>query len=97
MALNTADVTNRHPDYALLAGRLMVASLHRRTPKSFSRFVLTTHEGTHDICFSDSGPIDTPDPSDHPHVFHADFVSAVENNADAIDSLIRHSRDFEMT
>ncbi|TFK85005.1 ribonucleotide reductase large chain subunit [Polyporus arcularius HHB13444] len=46
VALAAANLTTHHPDYAVLGGRLEVASLHRRTGKSFSDFVLSFPEGT---------------------------------------------------
>ncbi|KAI0349446.1 putative ribonucleoside-diphosphate reductase large chain [Trametes cingulata] len=39
MALAAADLTSYHPDYAVLAGRLEVAELHRSTQKSFVDYV----------------------------------------------------------
>ena len=40
LAMETAaSMTAKHPDYALLAGRLAVSALHKETPEKFSRCV----------------------------------------------------------
>jgi ribonucleoside-diphosphate reductase alpha chain len=36
-AETAAALTPTHPDYSILASRICVTSLHKRTPKSFSR------------------------------------------------------------
>ena len=45
-ALSAANMTTLHPDYSILAARLELVSLHKRTPKSFSAFVAKTKAGT---------------------------------------------------
>ncbi|KAI0361335.1 Rrm1 protein [Trametes cingulata] len=76
-ALAASNLTGIHPDHARLAGRLEIAALHRRTQKSFSRFVIGLDK-------------------DCPGLLAKEFVNVVQQHSDALDSAIRHSRDYDL-
>jgi ribonucleoside-diphosphate reductase alpha chain len=76
-----AALTTKHPDYATLAARIAITSLHKETKKSFSETVKDLFEY-----------ID-PKTRKHSPIVSEDFYKIVTKNADDLDSAIVHSRD----
>jgi ribonucleotide reductase alpha subunit len=82
LAMETAAaLTTRHPDYATLAARIAITSLHKETKKSFSETVKDLYEY-----------IDPKTRKESPIVSKG-FYENVMKNSDDIDSAIVHSRD----
>ena len=82
LAMETAaSLTTKHPDYATLAARLAITSLHKETKKSFSETVNDLHKY-----------ID-PNTKRHSPIVSKSFLDTVIKNADELDSAIVHSRD----
>lgn len=82
LAMETAaSLTTKHPDYAILAARIAITSLHKETKKSFS-------ETVHDLY----NYID-PKTKKHSPVVSKKFHEVVMKFADELDSAIVHSRD----
>lgn len=82
LAMETAaSLTTKHPDYATLAARIAITSLHKETKKSFSETVKDLWEY-----------IDPKTKKRSPVVSEA-FYNLVKKNADELDSAIVHSRD----
>ena len=82
LAMETAAaLTTKHPDYATLAARIAITSLHKETKKSFSETVKDLFEY-----------ID-PKTRKHSPIVSEDFYKIVTKNADDLDSAIVHSRD----
>jgi ribonucleotide reductase alpha subunit len=82
LAMETAAaLTTRHPDYATLAARIAITSLHKETKKSFSETVKDLYNY-----------ID-PNTRKHSPVVSEVFYKLVMKNADELDSSIVHSRD----
>ena len=82
LAMETAAaLTTRHPDYATLAARISITSLHKETKKSFTETVKDLYDY-----------ID-PRTRKHSPIVSKDFYNIVIKNSDQIDSAIVHSRD----
>ena len=82
LAMETAaSLTVKHPDYATLAARIAITSLHKETKKSFSDTVKDLHNY-----------VDPKTKKASPIVSES-FYKLVMKNADQIDSAIVHSRD----
>jgi ribonucleoside-diphosphate reductase alpha chain len=82
LAMETsAALTTRHPDYAILAARIAITSLHKETKKSFSETVKDLYNYT---------DLNT---RKHSPVVSQSFYNTVMKNADELDSVIVHSRD----
>lgn len=82
LAMETAAaLTTRHPDYATLAARIAITSLHKETKKSFTDTVKDLYNYI--------------DPRTHKHspIVSEGFYKIVMANSDEIDSAIVHSRD----
>jgi ribonucleoside-diphosphate reductase subunit M1 len=79
-AETAATMTTKHPDYTILAARIVVANLHKETKKVFSEVMSDLyHMKTHDR--------PTPMISE----FHFDII---QKNADRLNSAIVYDRDF---
>jgi ribonucleotide reductase alpha subunit len=76
-----AALTTKHPDYATLAARIAITSLHKETKKSFSETVKDLYEYV------------DPKTKKHSPIVSKDFYNTVVENADELDSAIVHSRD----
>lgn len=82
LAMETsAGLTTKHPDYAVLASRIAITSLHKDTKKSFSETVSDLY-----------GYVD-PNTRKHSPVVSENFHKIVKENSDVLDSAIVHSRD----
>ena len=69
--------------YGHLASRITTSNLHKRTTNSFSSAMATLYQ------FKDVNGIHKPIIADHIHKF-------IENNAEKLDSMIVHSRDYDI-
>ena len=81
-AETAASLTPTHPDYSILAARICVTSLHKRTPKSFSQVIKQLYEY-----------VDPKTGLDAPMIAD-DVYEIIMNNAKEIDSQIIHERDL---
>ena len=82
LAMETAAaLTTKHPDYATLAARIAITSLHKETKKSFSETVKDLYEYV------------DPKTRKHSPIVSENFFKIVTKNADELDSAIVHSRD----
>lgn len=81
-AETAASLTPTHPDYSILAARICVTSLHKRTPKSFSQVIKQLY-----------GYVDPKTGLDAPMIAD-DVYEIIMNNAKEIDSQIIHERDL---
>ncbi len=82
-AETAAALTAAHPDYAVLAARIAISNLHKETKKSFSETMRDLH-----------GYID-PATSSPAALIANDVMEVIEAHAEALDSAIIYSRDFE--
>ncbi len=82
LAMETAaSLTVKHPDYATLAARIAITSLHKETKKSFSETVKDLYNYV------------DPKTRKHSPVVSKSFFDLVKNYSDELDSAIVHSRD----
>lgn len=81
-AEQAASMTVSHPDYALLASRIVVSNLHKQTKKSFSETMTDLHDY-----------ID-PKTGEKAPLLADDVYQIVMDNAERIDSHIIYDRDF---
>lgn len=77
-----ASLTTHHPDYAKLAARLAISTLHKETEKSFSKTVEKLFEYIH------------PRTGKHSPLVSEEFLATVRQHADVLDAAIIHSRDY---
>lgn len=82
-AETAASLTPTHPDYSLLAARICVTSLHKRTPKLFSQVV----ESLHNYVDPKTG-LKAP-------LIEDDVYEIIRKNAKEIDSNIIYDRDLD--
>lgn len=82
LAMETAaSLTVKHPDYATLAARIAITSLHKETKKSFSETVKDLYNYV------------DPNTRKHSPVVSESFYRLVVKYSDQLDSAIVHSRD----
>ena len=82
LAMETAAaLTTKHPDYAVLAARIAITSLHKETKKSFSETVKDLYNYV------------DPNTRKSSPVVSETFYKTVMDHADELDSAIVHSRD----
>ncbi|MEP7264660.1 MAG: ribonucleoside-diphosphate reductase subunit alpha [Bacteroidota bacterium] len=81
-AETAASLTTRHPDYALLASRIAISSLHKNTKKSFTE----TMRDLYNYVDPKTGKL-APLLAD-------DVMAVMEKHADLLDSTIIYDRDF---
>lgn len=82
LAMETAaSLTTKHPDYAILASRLAITSLHKETKKSFSETMRDLYNYVN------------PKTGKHSPVISESFYQILQKHADELDSAIVHSRD----
>jgi len=84
IALCAADLVLEHPDYMLLAGRIMASNNHKQTLPKFSTAMLSLF-----TALVKEHPND-----DIPKYINKSFFDMVRMNAVAIDKMIVDSRDF---
>lgn len=77
-----ASLTTHHPDYAKLAARLAISTLHKETDKSFSKTVEKLFEYIH------------PRTGKHSPLVSEEFITTVRLHSDVLDAAIIHSRDY---
>jgi ribonucleotide reductase alpha subunit len=82
LAMETsAALTTRHPDYATLAARIAITSLHKETKKSFSETMKDLYNYV------------DPNTRIHSPVISKNFYDVVVKYSDELDSAIIHTRD----
>ncbi len=77
-----ASLTTKHPDYALLASRIVVSNLHKNTEKSFSK----TMEKLYNYVDKKTGK--------KAPLIAEDVHEIIQKNAEMLDSTIIYDRDF---
>ncbi|MCU7550477.1 ribonucleoside-diphosphate reductase subunit alpha [Chitinophagaceae bacterium LB-8] len=77
-----ASLTANHPDYAILASRIVVSNLHKNTEKSFSATMRKLYQYT-----------DASTGRQMPHIAD-DVMQIIEDNAGLLDSVIIYDRDY---
>ena len=82
-AETSASLTPTHPDYSLLAARICVTSLHKKTPKLFSQVIESLYNYV-DVKTGLKAPL-----------ISEDVYEIVKNNAKEIDSTIIYDRDLD--
>jgi len=82
-AETAAALTAAHPDYAVLAARIAISNLHKETKKSFSETMRDLHRYIDPVTSAPAALIAD------------DVMEVIENHAEALDSAIIYSRDFE--
>jgi ribonucleoside-diphosphate reductase alpha chain len=78
-----ASMATVHPDYSLLAGRILVARLHQETPQKFSECIEELYHYTDQATGGDAGLIAD------------DVYEIVRQNADVLDAAVNNQADFE--
>lgn len=81
-AETAATMASTHPDYSLLAARIAVSNLHKRTCASFAETVRLMHANT------------IPGTGEPAPLVAEDLLKFVEANAERLDHEIVHDRDF---
>lgn len=81
-AEQAASMTVSHPDYALLASRIVVSNLHKQTKKSFSDTMKDLYEYV------------DPKTGEKAPLLADDVYQVIMENADRLDSHIIYDRDF---
>ena len=83
----------QHPDYSILAGRVLATKIHKTTMKSFSSWVNAHGTGWFILLFLFAVALPITGPR---AIFRPDFVAAVEEHGAALDEAVVHARDFEL-
>jgi len=81
-AETAANLTTKHPDYALLASRIAISNLHKNTKKSFSETM------------SDLYNYVDPKTKMQAALIADDVYEVIQENAELLDSTIIYDRDF---
>ena len=81
-AETAASMTTTHPDYAKLAARISVSNLHKNTKKSFSEVMTDLYEYVN------------PRTGKKAPLIADEVYKVIQDNKDAIDSMIIYNRDF---
>ncbi|HSB93688.1 MAG TPA: ATP cone domain-containing protein, partial [Flavitalea sp.] len=81
-AETAASLTTTHPDYAILASRIAVSNLHKKTIKSFSSTMRALHEYV-DPASGRTLPL-----------IADDVMQIINDNADLLDSTVIYDRDY---
>ena len=81
-AQTAADLSSKHPDFSILAGRIAVSNLHRNTESSFSKNIKAMYRYRH------------PKTSKHFPLVSEELYGLVRLNHARIDSLLDYERDF---
>lgn len=72
-----------HPDWSILAARIVVSDLHKQTESSFSKLADKLHGYKHPITGANASLI------------AEDVAEIIANNAERLDKAINYERDFE--
>merc|ERR1719266_988748 len=78
-----ATMTTKHPDYAVLAARIVVSNLHKETKKQFSEVIADLFNMKHE-------QTGVPIP-----MISEKYYRIITDNAERLDSAIVYDRDFE--
>jgi ribonucleoside-diphosphate reductase alpha chain len=81
-AETAATMSTRHPDYGILAARIEISNLHKKTSASFSNTMKRLHEAT------------DPKTGEVAKLVSDEFWQIVQSNARKLDEAIDYSRDF---
>uniref|UniRef100_A0A914ZMB3 Ribonucleoside-diphosphate reductase n=2 Tax=Parascaris univalens TaxID=6257 RepID=A0A914ZMB3_PARUN len=84
-AETAADMTTKHPDYAILAARIAISNLHKQTKKMFSEVATLLYNAHH------------PKTGIHTPMISKEVFDIIIANADRLNSAIVHDRDFSFT
>ncbi|VDM24746.1 unnamed protein product [Toxocara canis] len=84
-AETAADMTTKHPDYAILAARIAISNLHKQTKKVFSEVAADLYNAHH------------PKTGVHTPMISKEIFDVITANADRLNSAIVHDRDFSFT
>ncbi|KHN87074.1 Ribonucleoside-diphosphate reductase large subunit [Toxocara canis] len=84
-AETAADMTTKHPDYAILAARIAISNLHKQTKKVFSEVAADLYNAHH------------PKTGVHTPMISKEIFDVIIANADRLNSAIVHDRDFSFT
>ncbi|VDD94549.1 unnamed protein product [Enterobius vermicularis] len=84
-AETAADMTVKHPDYAILAARIAISNLHKKTKKVFSEVISDLYHATH------------MKTKVHVPLVSKQVYEVVKANATKLDAAIQHHRDFSYT
>ena len=92
IAIEANSSSTVHPDYAVLAGRVLADQIHRATVKSFSDWVHAYSDG------ESVRPVKSSPPS-HLYlgpraILRRKFVDDVAAHADELDEAVIHARDY---
>lgn len=86
VARNAADLVLIHPDYMKLAGRIIASNIHKQTPNKFSECAeLLRSSLTTEYNKKRDGI---------PKYINQSFFSLIKKNAEQLDKMIVHDRDF---
>eukprot|EP00948_MAST-09A_sp_MAST-9A-sp1_P003131 g3131.t1 len=77
-----AYMATEHPDFSLLAARLAISNLHRKTIKSFSQTAKILYEYVH------------PKTGEHSSLISKEVYDIIQKNASKLDAAIVYDRDF---
>ncbi|KAM3717561.1 Ribonucleoside-diphosphate reductase large subunit [Dirofilaria immitis] len=80
-----ADMITKHPDYAILASRIAISNLHKKTEKLFSKVSRKLYNAVH------------PKSGRRMPLISKELFDIIQNNADILDSSIVHERDYLYT
>lgn len=72
-----------HPDWSILAARIVVSDLHKQTESSFSKLAEKLHGYKHPITGANASLI------------AEDVAEIIASNAERLDKAINYERDFE--
>lgn len=78
-----ASMTTEHPDFAMLASRIAISTLHKCTKKRFSDVIEALHEYV------------KPKNKQQLRIISDEIYSVVMNNKERLDSAIIYDRDFD--
>ncbi|CAI5446398.1 unnamed protein product [Caenorhabditis angaria] len=84
-AETAASMTTQHPEYALLAARIAVSNLHKKTNKVFSEVMKTLYEFHHPLT------------GQHSPMISQETYNTIMKNADKLNSAIVYDRDYSYT
>lgn len=81
-----AYMVTQHPDYAVLAARILVSNLHKQTPTCFSESMESIDKMSSEIGIASTG--------EQRHYFTPEFMSKVRKHAKVLDAAVDHNRDY---
>lgn len=81
-AATSASFTTIHPDYAILASRIVVSNLHKSTKKSFSQVIKDLYEYIN------------PETNEKAPLISDDVYKIISENSQKLDSAIINGRDY---